>query len=218
MRASLSALSAASVAALIVGCGGSSSTPPATVSAGTASATGGQAASSTIGAAALPAAVPTNPIAKVVHGFLDAVRRGDAQAAGEFMTPLALARTSESDYVFTPPGSATARFQVGASAIMGEGEAVVESVWSDVDADGKLQHEPIVWALKQTDGAWRISGMIADMGEGVEPLTVDFENPETMVPQKPIEPSKVVDSTTSPPMGQPSGAVARNPFDQASQR
>jgi hypothetical protein len=169
-------------------------------------------------AAQMAAGVPTDPIAKVVYDFLEAVRQGDTNAAGQRLTPLALKRTSEQDLVFAPPGSPTASFKVGGVEKLDEQKAVVESVWTDLDADGKPHDEPTLWAVKLTEGQWRISGMIAQMGADQMPVPIDFENPETIGAPKAADPTSLAAPSTAAPAATTSGEVARNPFDQPAQR
>lgn len=125
---------------------------------------------------------PADPIARVVHEFLDAVRRGDTETASVRLTPLALQRTSELELNFSPPGSDTARFEVGSVDRIDTDKAVVESIWIDLDADGQEQREKITWALKLANGTWRISGMAAELGENLPPVVMDFENPGQLAP------------------------------------
>lgn len=120
---------------------------------------------------------PSDPIARVVHEFLEAVRVGNTETASSRLTPLALQRTNELDLNISPPGSPTARFQVGAHEMVDAEKAVVESIWTDNDADGNPRDEKITWALKLNAGQWRISGMAADMGPDQPPVVMDFENP-----------------------------------------
>lgn len=191
------------------GCGESST--PASAGAGGGAVTADQVATS-------PEA-PTDPIARAVYDFLDAVRRGDTAAASAMLTPLALQRTSEMDFVFAPPGSPTARFEVGAAEVVEKDlKAVVDSVWTDLDADGKPHSEPTLWALRFTDGQWRISGMAAEMGPDEPLMVIDFENPETMAPEKPVDPALVVGPPAGAEAAKAPGEVARNPFDQPAQR
>ena len=193
-----------------IGCGGSDASKP-TASTATAPIT------ITADQVATSKDVPSDPIALVVYNFLNAVRQGDTAAASGHLTPLALQRTIEMDFVFAPPGSPTARFEVGAAEMIEQDKAVVDSVWTDLDADGKPQSEPTLWALRLTDGKWRISGMAAEVGTP-QPMVIDFENPETMAPPKPIDPATVVGPATTGPAAQPGGEVARNPFEQSMQR
>jgi hypothetical protein len=125
----------------------------------------------------LAASAPSDPVARVVYEFLEAVRIGDTDAASSRLTPLALERTNELDLNISPPGSPTARFQVGVVEMVDAEKAVVECVWTDDDADGNPRDEKITWALKLNAGQWRISGMAADMGPDQLPVVMDFENP-----------------------------------------
>lgn len=125
----------------------------------------------------LAASTPSDPVARVVHEFLEAVRVGDTETASSRLTPLALQRTNELDLNISPPGSPTARFHVGAVEMVDAEKAVVECIWTDDDADGKPRDEKITWALKLNAGQWRISGMAAEMGADQPPVVMDFENP-----------------------------------------
>jgi hypothetical protein len=155
----------------------------ATLGCGTSEPTPTEATTAAVGATA--ATAPSDPVGRVAYEFLDAVRRGDTAAASARLTPLALKRTSELDLNFSPPGSPTATFQVGEVEIIEADKAVVESVWTDRDADGKPNEESIIWALRLTEGQWRISGMAAELGEGQPSVVIDFENPDAFVQQPP---------------------------------
>ncbi len=121
--------------------------------------------------------VPSDPVAQVIYQFLEAVRCGDTESSSTRLTPLALKRTSELDLNFSPPGSPTATFRVGAVEMIDAEKAVVESTWTDQDADGVPRDEKITWALKLSSGEWRISGMAAEVGPDQPPVVMDFENP-----------------------------------------
>jgi hypothetical protein len=121
--------------------------------------------------------VPGDPVAQVVYQFLEAVRCGDTGTSSTRLTPLALKRTNELDLNFSPPGSPTATFRVGAVEMIDAEKAVVESTWTDQDADGVPRDEKITWALKLNNGEWRISGMAAEVGPDQPPVVMDFENP-----------------------------------------
>lgn len=160
MRCSVSLFVAGMMAVLTVGCSSSETGSPSSAGSGLSAA----------------AAV------QVVQEFLEAVRQGNTESASSRLTPLALKRTSELDLNFSPPGSPTARFTVGQAELVEADKAVVESTWTDLDADGKPQQEQIIWALKLAAGEWRISGMAAELGAGQPPLVMDFENPEQLAP------------------------------------
>jgi hypothetical protein len=121
--------------------------------------------------------VPSDPVARTVYEFLDAIRTGDTQASSARLTSLALQRITENDMIFAPPASELARFQVGQIQMYAADKAFVESIWTDIDADGVPTDEHMTWALKLTESQWRISGMAAQLGPGQPPVLMDFENP-----------------------------------------
>lgn len=142
-------------------------------------------------------------IGQVVQDFLEAVRLGNTEAASKLLTPLALQRTRELDLNISPPGSATAKFSVGELEMIDPQRAIVRSVWTDLDADGKPSSEKITWALKQTGGHWQISGMAADVGENQPPVVVDFENP-----------GELAGSNSAPPTAEKTPRQAKDPFQK----
>ena len=178
-----------------IGCGGSEdSTEP----------TGSDSGSAAVG-------TPNHPVAQVVHDFLEAVRLGDTESASRRLTPLALQRTSEMDMNFSPPGSETASFRVGQVEMVDPERAIVQCIWSDLDADGNRTNEQITWALKLTGDQWRISGMAAEVGEGQPPVVMDFENPGEMFSPGPQTPS-------SPQTPRQANSQVQDPFQQPTTR
>jgi hypothetical protein len=141
----------------------------------------GNSSTSTPGQAAGSSPAPSDPIARVVHEFLEAVRTGDTPGASARLTPLALQRISENDMTFAPPASETARFTVGLVEMIEEDKAIVESIWTERDSDGQTYNEKMTWALRLGEGQWRISGMAAEIGPNQPPVVMDFENPGQLV-------------------------------------
>jgi hypothetical protein len=160
MRSRSIAAFALAALTLTVGCGGGSDAPAA-VAQKTASGT-----------------VPSDPIAKVVYEFFDAVRQGQMEAAKQRLTPLALQRITANKMNIAPPGSPTASFQVGQVTARQDNHALVSLTWSDVDADGKRYNEFIHCELRIDAGQWRICGMAQDLGPGRPPVVMDFESPQ----------------------------------------
>ena len=116
-----------------------------------------------------------------VYEFLQAVRQGDDTKAQGMLTTLAQKKTTEMDMVVAPPGSDTAKFEVGASEISGDGTARVASVWSDLDHEGKRRTDQITWVLKQENSHWRIAGMATKIFPDQGPVMLNFENPQEML-------------------------------------
>jgi hypothetical protein len=177
------------VAVTAVGCG--SSSEPSSAAAGAA------------------AAAPNDPVGQTVYKFLDAIRTGNTEVSSSLLTPLALKRIVENEMSFAPPASEQARFEITKVEMFESDKAAVDTVWSDIDADGKPTNEPMTWALKLTDGQWRISGLIAYMGEDQPPIVLDFENPSQLF-GAPQQPSATQPQTVQQP-GQPPTRQASQP-------
>lgn len=204
-----------------VGCGGSEAPAPAAGSA----ASGATAAAASVPAvpatAVLPSSeIPSDPVGRVVYDFLESVRMGQGEnAAVQLLTPLALQKIQEQELNIAPPGSPTARFRVNHVEMLEGGDhAVVESTWSDVDADGKTYQEPIYCALRICEGQWRIHGMAQYMGEGQDPMVIDFENLDALLEQQPSPQNVPQDQLAAPAAEQPAASVATDPFNQPAQR
>ena len=194
-----------------VGCGGSDAPTP--------SASNGAASGSATAAQSPSGEIPSDPVGRVVYDFLESVRVGQGEnAAVKLLTPLALQKIQEQDLNIAPPGSPTARFKVNHVEMLEGDRAVVESTWSDVDADGKQYQEPIYCALRICDGQWRIHGMAQYMGEGQQPMVIDFENLDALIEQQPSPQNVPQDQLVAPAAEQPAASVATDPFNQPAQR
>ena len=154
---------------LAAGCGGSGSSAP---SAGSAADAGSQ------------AALPSKP-ELVVREFLEAVRTGNDERAAQMLTDLARQETHKHEIVVSPPGSETAKFEVGDVEFVIKDElAHVASKWTDIGEDGQPHSDDIVWALRLDKSGWRIAGMATRIFPDEPPLLLDFENPEEMLQQQ----------------------------------
>jgi hypothetical protein len=156
--------------------------------------------------------LPDDPAAQTVYQFLDAVRRGNSDgAAGRMLTPLALKHITERNQNIAPPGSPTARFQIGRVAKSEDGTAIVEALWTDVDADGKPYEEPMICALRLCDGQWRIYGMAEDLGPNRPPMVIDFENLDASAPSASSAATAGSHPVAAPSAGAPA-QIAQDPF------
>lgn len=162
--------------------------------------------------------IPSDPIARVVYEFFNAVRQGQTAEANKWLTPLALQRITEQQMNVTPPGSPTARFQVGQVRTVEGDHALVELTWSDVDTDGKRYNEPLMLCeLRQVEGQWRICGMAQDFGPNQPPMVMDFESPAAPAPPAPVQGAPAAGQAAAP--GAPvAGPVAQDPFQAPVQR
>lgn len=130
--------------------------------------------------AAAPKAPPAPPEV-VVRNFLEAVRTGDHTRAESMLTELARQKTKEMDLMVAPPGSSTAKFEVGEVEVIENQVAHVESFWTDIGEDGKPQTNMFVWALRLDDGGWHIGGVATKLFDDAPVLLLNFEDPEDMM-------------------------------------
>lgn len=178
----------------LVGCGGGASGPAA---AGTSETTGPDVA---------------------VFTFLEAVRKGDDNAASGMLTAMARKKTTEMQLAVAPPGSATASFEVSEFELVGEDGAHVASKWTDVGEDGKPHSDDIVWMLRRDPEGWRIAGMATKLFEDLPPLMLNFEDPEDMIRQQQMA-EQEYQRRKNPAAGQaqsPAASQAQKPADAQS--
>ena len=126
------------------------------------------------------AASPSEGAAAAVRGFLDAVRVGDDTKAAAMLTPVARRKTAEHGMVVSPPGSDTARFELGEVQLLADDGARVTSLWTDTDASGAPHTDRMVWMVRKVSEGWRVAGVAAVVFEGEAPLLLNFEDPEEM--------------------------------------
>ncbi len=197
MHKYLSMLLTISLLAVSQGCGSSSTTPT------------GQAASPASDSAS------DASISQVAQTFLEAVRSGNSTVAASQLTPLAQQRMRQADMDFKLLANDTANYQIGRVEKIEANEAIVETVWSEPNANGQPQQEQWTLALQNFEGQWRILGIVAETGPNQPPVIMDFENPG-----QPAAPANTA-GTRSPsnrPNGTPPQQAARttaeDPFRQ----
>ncbi|MBI2827310.1 MAG: hypothetical protein HYX69_21770 [Planctomycetia bacterium] len=116
-----------------------------------------------------------------VREFLEAVRTGNDAKAAQLLTDLARQETAKHELVVAPPGSETARFEVGKTEFVTADVAHVASTWTDTGEDGQPRSDEIIWMLRRDPAGWRIAGMATKVFKDELPLLLDFEDPEDMV-------------------------------------
>ncbi|HVU89832.1 MAG TPA: hypothetical protein VHD36_21055 [Pirellulales bacterium] len=153
--------------AFVIGCNSGDSAAPTTAASG--------------GASPSAAAKPN----EVVHTFLEAIRTGNDDLASQMLTEVARTETQKHELVVAPPGSDTAKFEVGEVEYVVKDElAHVASKWTDVGEDGQPHTDEIIWALRLDPQGWRIAGMATTIFPNEPPLLLDFEKPEEMMQQQ----------------------------------
>jgi hypothetical protein len=127
-------------------------------------------------------AVAATPDA-VVSDFLTALRDGDDATAEALLTNKALQETSKRHLRVQPPGTPSARFQIGQVSYVTSDKrgAHVSSVWSEQDVPGGELTYEIVWALRKQQDGWKIAGMATQVTEDGPAVFLNFEDPDDML-------------------------------------
>lgn len=128
-----------------------------------------------------PAAAEASTPAEAVTDFLQAVKQGDDDTAARMLTQVAQHKTAELDMAVSPPGSDTARFEIGQVVMDDEDHARVASAWTDIDREGNPRTDQITWLLRRQEEGWRISGMATKIFADNEPVVLNFEDPQDML-------------------------------------
>ena len=130
-----------------------------------------------------PEAVTEQEPEAVTAEFLEAVRVGDDKKAATLLTSVTRQKTAEQEMVVAPPGSDTASFAIREVVYVDEGVHVA-SDWTDVDADGRMHTDRIVWILRKEAEGWRIAGMATKIFDDRPPVVLNFEDPQDMLQKR----------------------------------
>lgn len=128
-------------------------------------------------------AARTEPAKTTVVSFLEAIKRGDDEAARGLLTKVARQKTEEMGISVAPPVADSATYSVRDCEMIGEsGDLVhVGTAWTDVDADGFKSTENVVWVVRLDPEGWRVVGMAMRVFDDMPPLLLNFEDPEDML-------------------------------------
>lgn len=122
----------------------------------------------------LPVANTSKPD-EVVTAFLDALRDGNEQVAEALLTTIARRETKEHDLNVQPPGSPSARYEIGEVKHV-QGGVHVNSTWSESEESGEQLTYEIVWVLRQEPIGWRVAGMATAVNPTKPPIYLNFED------------------------------------------
>lgn len=131
-----------------------------------------------------PAATVNHEPAKAVVGeFLQAIKRGDEQAALAMLTDVARAKTQELGLSVAPPVKDTATYSIGDCEAAGDADDIVHvaTTWTDTDEDGFSTTDNVIWVCRLDPEGWRVVGMAMRIFPDLPPLLLDFEDPEDML-------------------------------------
>jgi hypothetical protein len=133
--------------------------------------------------AAAPSGDAAVPAKQAVVTFLEAIKRGDDDAARKMLTTTARAKTGELGISVAPPVNDTATYAVRDCEVIGEGGDLVHvaTTWTDVDAEGSQSTDNVIWVVRLDPEGWRVVGMAMRVFEDLPPLLLNFEDPEDML-------------------------------------
>lgn len=118
----------------------------------------------------------------VTYDFLESIRTGNDEKAAKLLTPLAREKVAEHNMAVSPPGTDTAKFELGAVQMLSDDGARVVTKWVDVDDDGNATcADEVIWMLRKVSEGWRIAGVSAPVFDNEPPLLLNFEDPEDML-------------------------------------
>ena len=121
------------------------------------------------------------PPTDIVSQFLDEIRRGGEDSrANALLTARAQSELKRIGQTIQPIGSPKASFEVTRFELHPEDEtaAMVHSIWSEPNVDGgNIASSQVVWALRQEQSGWRISGLAITIDpEAADPVVFNFED------------------------------------------
>lgn len=130
-----------------------------------------------------PAGDAVAPAKQAVVTFLEAIKRGDDEAARKMLTTTARAKTDELGISVAPPVNDTATYAVRECEVIGDGGDLVHvgTTWTDVDADGFKSTDNVIWVVRLDPEGWRVVGMAMRVFDDLPPLLLNFEDPEDML-------------------------------------
>ena len=128
-------------------------------------------------------AAATEPAKAAVVGFLEAIQRGDEEAASGMLTKVARAKTQEMGLSVAPPVNPSATYSIRDCEMVGDTDDLVHvgTAWTDTDADGFTTTDNVVWVVRLDPEGWRVVGMAMRIFEDMPPLLLNFEDPEDMI-------------------------------------
>ncbi len=138
---------------------------------------------STANAAKFSASVAASPDAKVVvTRFLEAMRKGDNDAATKLLTKVARQKVQDSGRCVAPPAHERAKIQVEDVVYPTPDHKIahVTTKWTDLDEMGKPRTDKATWVCRLEPEGWRVAGFAAYVFEGEDPLLLSFEDPEDL--------------------------------------
>jgi hypothetical protein len=121
---------------------------------------------------------PAQDAKVVVTGFLEAIRKGDNDAAAKFLTKVARQKAQETGRCVAPAANDGAKIEVDEVTYPTPSHDIahVPTRWIDLDATGKPRTDKATWVCRLEPEGWRVAGFAAYVFDGEEPLLLNFED------------------------------------------
>jgi hypothetical protein len=125
---------------------------------------------------------PPQDAKMVVTGFLDALRKGDNDAATKLLTKVARQKAEATNRCVAPAANDSAKIEVEDAAYPTPDHDIahVPTRWIDLDETGKPRTDKATWVCRLEPEGWRVAGFAAFVFEGEDPLLLSFEDPDDM--------------------------------------
>ncbi len=160
---------------------------------------------------AAPATLPQQDAKAVVASFLDAIRKGDDEAATKLLTQVARQKAEKTGRCVAPAPNDNAKIEVDDAVYPTPAHDIahVPTRWIDLDETGKPRTDKATWVCRLEPEGWRVAGFAAYVFEGEDPLLLSFEDPEDMA-KKQDWLKKELDRRAKQELTPPAGG--QNPF------
>jgi len=161
----------------------------------------------------------TEPAKAAVVTFLEAMKRGDDEAARSMLTQMARAKTQEMGLSVAPPVNDTATYTVRGAELVSDSNDIVHvaTTWTDVDAEGFKSTDNVVWVVRLDPEGWRVVGMAMKVFDDLPPLLLNFEDPEDMIAKQNLVATELLKRSQQGTAGQTGPRTARGPAGPAVQ-
>lgn len=127
------------------------------------------------------AAQAGHPAAVSANTFLSAITQGDQATALARLTPMAAEQMTRSGKSFAFSAVESAEFKVTKVWQPQPDEAAIQYSMAAKSGDEAVEFE-VCCFMRNVQGDWRLGGIAYDLGEGQEPVVVNYEAPPKPVP------------------------------------
>ena len=169
--------------------------------------------------ATAPTAAPSQDAKEVVSSFLEAIRKGDNEAATKFLDKSRPPESRGKRSLVCPAANDGAKIEVEDAVYPTPSHDIahVPTRWIDLDETGKPRTDKATWVCRLEPEGWRVAAFAAYVFEGEDPLLLSFEDPDDMAKKqnwlKEEIDRRAKQETTPPASGENSFQAEKKPQD-----